>query len=111
MLQFQIKLRKPSLERESYNHLEDAQKSYLKKCVDRVISKTSKKTSGIMLHSQKCLHVPYVPCTQSLYLLTLQNMNLRIRNATGRKYYYTVWNESQAIIVMDEVGPITLKTF
>lgn len=53
-------------------------------------------TKVIMLDLQKCLPTPYLTNCKSFYLLKLWTLNLTIFDATEKKSYCVMWDESVA---------------
>lgn len=83
---------------ENYNtHLKDADIRYEEKRNDKRGSRSSPESiKVVMMDLQKCLPTPYLTNNQSFYCLKLWTLNLTIYDATMKKSYCMVWDESEA---------------
>lgn len=78
------------------SHLDDAEMRYREKRNDKQESTEKEKIKVIMLDLQKCLPTPYLTNAKSFYLLKLWTLNLTIYDATKKKSYCLLWDESTA---------------
>lgn len=62
-----------------------------------------------MLDLQKCLPTPYLTNAKSFYSLKLWTLNLTIYDATEKKAYCMVWDESVAGRGGNEIASALLK--
>lgn len=91
------------------DHLDEAERRYLEKRNDKLMSRSTNKTKVIMLDLQKCLPTPYLSNCQSFYLLKLWTLNLTIYDATEKKSYCVTWDESKAGRGGNEIASALLK--
>lgn len=89
------------------SHLMDAANRYNTKKYDK--QNAPDKTKVIMIDLQKCLPTPYLTNTKSFYSLKLWTYNLTIYDATERKSYCMVWDESVAGRGGHEIASAILK--
>lgn len=91
------------------DHLTEAERRYQIKRKDKELSRSLEKTKVIMLDLQKCLPTPYLTNCQSFYLLKLWTINLTIYDATEKKSYCVMWDESKAGRGGNEIASGLLK--
>lgn len=98
---FQVKLREVSCAeekqqlRENYDkHLLEASKRYDLKKFDKERSLQDPSTKVLMIDLEKCLPTPVLTNAQSFYSLKLWTFNYTIHDATDKKTYCCMWDES-----------------
>lgn len=101
--------KKEEIEQEYQDHLDEAERRYQEKRRDKIMSRSTENSKVIMLDLQKCLPTPYLTNCQSFYLLKLWTLNLTIYDATEKKSYCVLWDESKAGRGGNEVASALLK--
>lgn len=91
-------------------HLREAELRYTEKRNNKEKSQLSTETTKVlMMDLQKCLPTPYLTNNQSFYFLKLWTLNLTIYDATEKKSFCMVWDESEAGRGGNEIASALLK--
>lgn len=101
-------LKKP--EQQSLQHLKNASTRYKIKSDNKLRSMASNNLQKVvMIDLQKCLPTPDLHNSQSFYSLKLWTYNLTIHDATAKKAYCIMWDESVSGRGGNEVASCVLK--